>query len=181
MKKEAKHIITLVSYGTFDRKLIRTIADVIRSDIGMEVRIAEKRLDLSPYYNIERRQYDGNRLLKLVDEQFSTTEGKVVALFNVDLFIPILTFIFGQAYLNGKTAIASNFRLENEHYGLKPDKELCKERLIKEVVHELGHTLGLIHCHTPDCVMRSSTYVEDIDQKKHTFCHKHQEKLRNTL
>ena len=25
--------------------------------------------------------------------------------------------------------------------------------------------LGLIHCHVPTCVMRSSTYVEDIDQK----------------
>jgi archaemetzincin len=31
---------------------------------------------------------------------------------------------------------------------------------------------GLLHCHVPDCVMRSSTYVEDLDQKSHKFCNK---------
>ena len=91
-------------------------------------------------------------------------------MFNVDLFIPILTYIFGQAFLNGRTGIASAYRLSNERYGIKTDDKLILERFIKEVIHELGHTFGLIHCHIPACVMRSSTYVEDIDQKSMHLC-----------
>ena len=45
-----------------------------------------------------------------------------------------------------------------------------RERLGKEIVHELGHTLGLFHCRQYDCVMRASTYVEEIDLKRSYPC-----------
>jgi archaemetzincin len=72
--------------------------------------------------------------------------------------------------LNGNIAIASLYRLRNELYGMKNDEGLMTERFSKEVIHELGHTFGLIHCHHSTCVMRSSTYVEDIDQKNLHLC-----------
>ena len=53
---------------------------------------------------------------------------------------------------------------------MPPDQSILLERFKKEVIHELGHTFGLVHCHTPTCVMRSSTYVEDIDLKEAHFC-----------
>ncbi|MGM0565607.1 MAG: archaemetzincin family Zn-dependent metalloprotease [Bacteroidota bacterium] len=168
--RENENTVTLASLGPFDKKNLESVAKAIREELGMQVNIVEKRIDLSDYYDINRRQYDGNKLMKLVESEFANTPGKIVALFNVDLFIPILTFIFGQAYLGGKIAIASKFRLRNEHYGLKPNELLLQDRFIKEVIHELGHALGLIHCPTPECVMRSSTYVEDIDQKRQNFC-----------
>ena len=126
--------------------------------------------DLSDYYSPGRRQYDANKILQLVSGMAPPQAMKTVGLFTVDLFIPILTYIFGQATLNGSTAIASNYRLRQELYGLKQNYILQIERLIKVVIHELGHTFGLIHCHYPGCVMRSSTYVEDIDQKGSGFC-----------
>jgi len=101
-------------------------------------------------------------------------------LFSVDLFIPILTYIFGQAYLNGRTGIASLYRFSNERYGMKKDDKILLDRFRKEVIHELGHTFGLIHCHIPVCVMRSSTYVEDIDQKSPNFCAGCRSKLQIT-
>ncbi len=170
MKRVTENTVTLASFGPFDRKSLESIAEAITEELDMQVHIVEKRIDLSDYYDINRRQYDGNKLMKIVENEFVHTSGKIVALFNVDLFIPILTFIFGQAYLGGKIAIASKFRLRNEHYGLKPNELLLLDRFKKEVIHELGHALGLIHCHTPECVMRSSTYVEDIDQKTQSFC-----------
>ena len=95
---------------------------------------------------------------------------KTLGLFNVDLFIPILTFIFGQAFLGGRSGIVSLYRFNNERYGMTGDNQFLQDRFKKEVIHELGHTFGLIHCHNTDCVMRSSNYVEDIDQKNQQLC-----------
>jgi len=122
------------------------------------------------HYDPTRRQYDGSSLLKEIDKQFGAEDTKTIGLFSVDLFIPILTFIFGQAYLTGRSGIASYYRLSNERYGIKGGEKILIERFQKEVIHELGHTFGLIHCHVPTCVMRSSTYVEDIDQKNAHLC-----------
>ncbi len=172
--------ITIIAFGSFDRQLLQLLASEVEKELNLPVDLKERHLDLSLFYNIDRRQYDANLLLQFVNEEYGNIPGKLVALFNVDLFIPILTFIYGQAYLNGKTAIASNYRLENKYYGLKPDKELEKSRLIKEIIHELGHTLGLVHCYNPTCVMRSSTYVEDIDQKNQSLCKKCNSKLKSS-
>ena len=129
-------------------------------------------LDLNPYYNPGRRQYDGNKLLHHLNGCTHNIYDRLICLFRVDLYIPILTYIFGQAILGEKTAIASIYRLRNELYGLNRDEDLLLSRAIKEVIHELGHTFGLLHCHSPACVMRSSTYVEDIDQKSSRLCNR---------
>jgi archaemetzincin len=90
-----------------------------------------------------------------------------------DLFIPILTFVFGEAQLGpgpAAAAVASLHRLRQEFYGLPPDPALARDRLLKEALHELGHTLGLRHCHDYRCVMSSSHAVENIDLKLAEFC-----------
>ena len=162
--------ITLISFGYFDADVLRNVADVVKKEFLLNVNIKEGHLDLSEFYDPTRRQYNGVKLIHIVEDAYSTDLSKTIGLFNVDLFIPILTFIFGQAFLNGRSGIASNYRLSNERYGIKLDEKLVLERFIKEVIHELGHTFGLIHCHIPTCVMRSSTYVEDIDQKSMHLC-----------
>lgn len=162
--------ILLISYGQFEKKFLEKIAmDVVREFL-FQVDIDESHIDLSKFYDPLRHQYDGNRLLKEIDSTYSSQLIKKVGLFRVDLFIPIFTYIFGQAAFKGSTGIASIYRLRNEHYGIKKDEALLLNRFSKVVIHELGHTFGLIHCLIPTCVMRSSTYVEDIDQKSHNLC-----------
>jgi archaemetzincin len=162
--------ITLISFGYFNENFLRKIADSVIYEYHSSVNIKEGHLDLSEFYDPVRRQYNGTKLLKEVDSAFASDSGKTLGLFSVDLYIPILTYIFGQAFLNGQTGIASLYRLSNERYGINPDDKIILERFRKEVIHELGHTFGLIHCHIPTCVMRSSTYVEDIDQKSANLC-----------
>ena len=164
--------ITLISYGYFEKDLLEKTAEAVNHEFHCQVSVKEGHLDLSEFYDPARRQYNGNALLKQVDSVFISDSAKMLGLFNVDLFIPILTFIFGQAFLGGCTGIASTYRLNNEFYGLTVDKQLSLDRFRKEVIHELGHTFGLIHCSNSTCVMRSSTYVEDIDQKSDQFCFK---------
>ncbi|MCX6258663.1 MAG: archaemetzincin family Zn-dependent metalloprotease [Bacteroidia bacterium] len=165
-----QHTITIISFGHFGKDFLEKIAEVVKEEFLCSVNIKESRIDLSELYDPARRQYDGNKLLKAVDAMAAPESIKTLGLFNVDLFIPILTYIFGQAFLGGNSGIASTYRLKNELYGIKQNEELLHDRFRKVCIHELGHTFGLIHCHTPDCVMRSGTYVEDIDQKNHRLC-----------
>lgn len=162
--------ITLVSFGYFESQFLNEIAESVSREFMVQVSLREGHLDLSEFYDPPRRQYHGGKLLKEVETFYASDLSKTIGLFSVDLYIPILTYIFGQAYLNGRSGIASQYRLSNERYGITDDKSLLNERFIKEVIHELGHTYGLIHCHTPSCVMKSSTYVEDIDQKSFSLC-----------
>ena len=146
----------------------------IKGDVELEyqypVFLHKGVIDLKEYYDPHRRQYDANELLLEVESRAPGGALKKIGLFGVDLFIPILTYIFGQAIYRGRTGLASNYRLRNEQYGMPPDEELLYDRFRKVIVHELGHTFGLVHCHVPNCVMRSSTYVEDIDQKDAHLC-----------
>jgi archaemetzincin len=167
MQKAKIHI---VSFSVFDPELLKNIAHAAGNEFATNVIFSEGHIDLSDFFDPSRGQYQGNELLKIVEDDFSDLEDKTIALFSVDLFIPILTYIYGQAYLGGNSAIASSHRLSNARYGLKEDLDLFRDRMAKEVIHELGHTFGLIHCYNPKCVMRSSTYVEEIDQKNKTLC-----------
>ena len=164
--------ITLISFGYFEKDFLVKIADAVKQEFLCTVNLKEGRIELSDFYDPGRRQYDGIQLLKAVDSIFPSESIKTVGLFNVDLFIPILTYIFGQAYLRGRTGIASTYRLRNELYGMKQNEELLNDRFRKVCIHELGHAFGLIHCHVPACVMKSSTYVEDIDLKDQNLCNK---------
>jgi len=163
--------ITLVSFGFFEKDILEKTAEAVMEEYNCVVNIKDGHLDLSEFYDSARRQYNGNELLKQVHSMFFPESDKNLGIFNVDLFVPILTFIFGQAFLGDRSGIASLYRLSNERYGMVPDEKLMLERFKKEVIHELGHTFGLIHCLNPMCVMRSSTYVEDIDQKSMHLCH----------
>jgi archaemetzincin len=164
--------ILLIDHGNFEKPFLDSIASCISSEYHLPVTIRESHSDLSEFYDPMRRQYNGNELMKDLDSWSSLNHLKNIGLFRVDLFNPILTYIFGQAALNGSIGVASLYRLRNEQYGMKKDDDLLLERFQKVIVHELGHMFGLVHCHVPPCVMRSSTYVEDIDQKELHLCSK---------
>jgi len=167
----------LVSFGQFDKILLQKIAGAVQVVFGLPVDIESGFTDLSGFYDPARRQYDGNRLIQFIHSEYGKNNRKTIGLFRVDLFIPVLTFIIGQAIYQGNAGVVSLFRLKNELYGLKINENLLVERFIKEIIHELGHTFGLIHCISPTCVMRSSTYIEDVDQKEAHFCVKCREKI----
>lgn len=168
----SEQAIVIINLGNFERDFLDKIVSGIQLEFLLPVTLEERHIDLSEFYDPMRRQYNGNSLLKALDTYSSPPHVKHIGLFRVDLCIPILTYIFGQAPLNGKTGIASLYRLRNEHYGMKKDEDLLLDRFRKVITHELGHMFGLLHCHVPSCVMRSSTYVEDLDQKNHKLCNK---------
>ena len=164
--------IILVSCGLFEKKLTGQVVKEVSREVGFPVELRECNMDISRFYNPGRRQYNANLFLEEIRRRMPEDVFRLIGMVRVDLYIPILTYIFGQATLNGRTGVVSLYRLRNEHYGLEPDEGLLIQRFNKVIIHELGHTFGLIHCRNPVCVMRSSTYVEDLDQKEGSFCHR---------
>lgn len=127
-------------------------------------------VDASFAFDISRNQFSSTLILSALIEKFSTNADKILGITSADLFVPVLTYVFGEAEFNGKAAIVSTHRLSESFYGLSENPELTKSRTIKEAIHELGHTFGLPHCHDYLCVMHSSTGVEEIDLKTGKFC-----------
>ncbi len=136
--------------------------------------------DLDIFYAPERNQYHSTLILAQLLKHLPDENDKILGITNVDLYIPVLTFVFGESQLNGKGAVISTHRLRAEYYGLPPDSDLLLERTVKEALHELGHAFGLVHCPDYTCVMNSSTYVENIDLKEARLCHTCQAELEVT-
>ena len=95
---------------------------------------------------------------------------KIVGVTDVDICVPVLRFVFGQAQLSGKAALLSIARLCQQFYGLPEDRRLLVIRAKKEAVHELGHTYGLVHCESPQCVMHYSNSIREVDIRPIEFC-----------
>jgi len=128
----------------------------------------QENIPLGKYFNEEREQYNAAAIL--TDYEQREIEGKAILITSVDLYIPIFTYVFGLAKLNGRAGIVSARRLQNKFYGLPDNVELLKQRLIKEIVHELGHLLNLRHCNNFKCVMASSNTADDLDTKENDYC-----------
>jgi archaemetzincin len=162
--------IDIVPIGEIEETLLLFLKQSIFQTFKIQTRIRNRRFDLSPVYDPVRDQYNSTGLLLQLINDTPAETFRILGVTELDLFIPIFTFLFGEAQLNGIGALVSTHRLHNPFYGIPENKELLKIRLLKEGIHELGHTFGLIHCFTLRCVMKSSTYVEEIDQKSTGFC-----------
>ncbi len=146
------------------------IAHAVQRVFGLPVHGKKIVPDINLAFDSSRGQYNSTALLAQILSNGNPKNEKQILVVDVDLYIPVLTFVFGEAQLGGTTAIVSTHRLRNQFYGLRHDDGILLERLEKEIVHELGHTFGLYHCHQFECVMRSSTYVEEIDLKLVSPC-----------
>ncbi len=126
-------------------------------------------------FDPRRRQHSSGTILRWLGEA-GPREGKVLGVTDRDLFIPILTYVFGEAQLGGTAAVVSTARLAEDValFG----RRLLVERLAKEAVHEVGHAFGLVHCGTPACVMSRSPAVLEVDEKSSELCGECRARLR---
>jgi archaemetzincin len=118
-------------------------------------------------WDAARRQHATAPILRWLGEA-GPPGGRVLGVTDQDLFIPVLTYVFGEAQLGGRAAVVSTARLQDGVELLGP--RLLAERLTKEAIHEVGHAMGLRHCDSPRCVMARSPGLPGIDAKTHELC-----------
>ena len=134
------------------------------------VKIRELDVNIDSAFSVERKQFFSTQLLANAIKLSDNINGKILLLTEFDLYVPALTFIFGEAQLNGKHSIVSLCRLHEEFYSGVSNYKLLLERALKEILHELGHNFGLKHCHDWDCVMHASLSIEEVDIKGNQYC-----------
>ncbi len=163
--------IDIVPIYFADREdMLHRLGTLLEREFRTPVRYRNPWFDPEDSFDVSRGQYSSTRLLKLLLEDPHEPAERTLGVASVDLFTPVLTYVFGEAQLGGRAAVVSLHRLRTDVYGLPPDEALLFERLHKEAVHELGHTYGLLHCANLGCVMRSTAYAEEIELKSVGFC-----------
>jgi archaemetzincin len=123
-------------------------------------------------YDKKRCQYNSTIILdnmrSFVKQKIGFTT--ILGVIDADVYASGFNYVFGQALSHGKVALVSLWRLKPEFYGEDQDLSLYDLRILKEAVHEVGHTLGLQHCHRNFCVMHFSNSIFDTDKKQSLFC-----------
>jgi archaemetzincin len=145
----------------------------VRERVGGEFGVPVREVELPGVefaYDAGRNQHGSIPVLEMLSRQCPADALKLLAVTERDLFIPVLTFVFGHAQLGGRVAVISLARLRQEFYGLAPDREIFLERVAKEALHETGHTFGLVHCPDQRCAMSLATGIRHIDLKDAAFC-----------
>lgn len=160
----------LLPIGNVEDGLLKDLRPAIEGTFRISCKVLPVRLDPEFAYHRERQQYHSSEILHRMQSHLQPDSWRMLGVTAVDLYIPILTFVFGEAQMGGPCSVVSVHRLRQEFYGLPPDAEIFRQRAIKEAVHELGHTINLTHCEDYRCAMAPSHAVEWIDLKDSTFC-----------
>jgi len=161
----------IVPVGGVTPAVKREASESLRSVYGTDVSMHDTQSIPSGAYDRDRDQYSAEAFIKLATRV--GTGDKNIAITTKDLFYHRRNYVFGLAYLDGKGSVISTYRLRTSSDGgisRRSSEEVFADRVRKEVIHEVGHTLGLEHCDNKRCVMSFSPTVREVDIKEQELC-----------
>jgi len=164
--------IAIIPLGRVDLEILTSLCKRLQDIFGeITCKIEAAPTPMHQAYDDARHQYNSSKILVALDEiSEDINADRILGVAEFDLFVPRLNFVFGEAQCPGKVAVISVFRLKPQFYRLDRDDELFIQRIAKEAMHELGHTMGYGHCSNPDCIMFFSNSITDTDRKSARFC-----------
>ncbi len=163
--------VDIVPVGDVPAAVKREASSGLRSVYDCEVTIHETQPVPENAYDPSRKQYRAEEFIELASRVGSGE--KNIAITPNDLYYRRRNYAFGLAYLSGNGSVISTHRLQTSSDGGLANKsagEVFADRVRKEVVHEIGHTLGLEHCDNNRCVMNFSPTVREVDVKEENLC-----------
>lgn len=163
-------MIAIATAGKVDGEAVAWIEGCLATEIGDDTERISPVPDPGYAYDASRGQYSSTLVLHDALARLPANASKLLVITERDIFIPMLSFVYGQAQLDGPVAVLSLARLRQEFYGLPPNRALLLVRARKEALHEMGHTYGITHCGDTGCVMSLSTNIEQLDAKGSGYC-----------
>ena len=165
-------VVEIVPLNITDKKLMSALAAEITRVFSFPCRVGAVEGLPTGVLDETRGQYHATRILEHLAAS-NRTSFRLLGVTALDLFTPILRYVFGEAMLEGRAALVSTYRLSAAPPGGDPpsDRSVFVSRVLKEGIHELGHTFGLTHCDDPACVMSASLNLTDIDAKSTQLCY----------
>lgn len=162
--------IVIAPIEKFAEELLERIGSTVERIYGWGTRVQPLLRNVDFAYDARREQYHSTAILQKLAERVPDDTHKILAITAVDLFIPILTYVYGEAQLGGTACVISTCRLNDEEPTGNPGKGSFEERIVKEAIHELGHTFNLRHCPEHTCIMHYCRNIDDVDRKSDQLC-----------
>jgi archaemetzincin len=163
------HTILISPIGDSESELYNPISREVSRIYGYPTEVMPLLQDVDFAFDAGRNQYYSTMILETLAMKAPSRALKTLAITHVDLFIPVLTHVYGEAQLGGKTCIISIYRLKEGLPAIDPQKVFL-QRVVKEAIHELGHTFNLRHCPDHTCLMHYCRSERDVDQKSDDLC-----------
>jgi archaemetzincin len=159
---EGAHL-EIIPMGRVDLTTLSVIAANAQAILGLNTRILPVQPEPAYAFLARRGQYDAGKIVQSLTAFLDNVPYRL-AVVGVDIFTPILTYVFGESQLGGKSAVISLFRLQSRN------REEAYNRAAKIALHEIGHLFGIIHCETADCLMGFSKDLAKLDERPLKFC-----------
>jgi archaemetzincin len=162
-------VIGVVRLGAVGEAVLKIVTANLQEILHLPVDILPARQSPEFAYSDRRKQYHAALILKNLAES-RRPHFRILALVSVDLFIPVLTHVFGEAQMGGRAAVVSIHRLRQTEEGSRASLDIFYERAVKVALHEVAHTFDLVHCSQAECIMRLSSGPSDLDALPLFFC-----------
>lgn len=175
--------VLIQQIGPIDKSLMQWLVSELKQRFPVELDVKQSLwplgLDYTRVFDWNRMQFKALAVNEALYEVYSKVlkprKSLVIGLISGDGYVEGLNFVFGLATPELSTATVYTTRLQSS------DESLYRARVLKEVMHELGHLLGLNHCVNRRCVMSFSNSVAEVDSKEPWFCPSCVTKLKNLV
>ena len=171
--------LAIIPIGAMPKNLCREVGTHLQETLGIPFELLTSLGEPKYAFNAGHEQYHATAIVRRVSQAITPRKHLLgIGLTEVDLFMPDVNFVFGDADREGKAAVVSVARFKPAWYGRPPDHTLLMRRLASEVLHEVGHIMGLPGCNHDTCAMFISNTLSDTDRKEGRICDPCRNKLK---
>lgn len=161
--------VEVIPLGTVDGTAVSVTAANLQAVAGLPADVMPAQPAPANAFSPSRRQYNAWTIIDILEKDRPENRLRL-GVTGHDLFVPIFSYVIGEARIGGGAAVVSIHRLRHGAYGAIAPLSRVYARLAKVALHEIAHVLGLTHCHENDCLMRFSLDAAHIDQLATMFC-----------